>query len=88
MFREVLIAANPLTNEPCSQELSVAFDVLRIIVHKSSEGESLALTNFVDSLYNENYLRETDEERSLAHQLAFAAFGWISMLNSLIPSPI
>jgi hypothetical protein len=84
MFREVLIAANPLTNDPCSQELSAAFAVLTTIVRESSERESLALTNLVDKLYNENELRYTDEERSLANQLAFAAFGWISRLN---PAP-
>lgn len=84
LFREVLIAANPLTDEPSSQELSVAFAVLKTIVRESSERESLALTNLVDALYNENDLRYTDEERSLANQLAFAAFGWISMLN--VPS--
>jgi hypothetical protein len=83
LFREVLVAVNPLTDEPCSQELSVAFAVLKTIVGESSERESLALTNLVDALYNENELRETDEERSLANQLAFAAFGWISMLNTI-----
>lgn len=84
MFREVLIAANPLTDEPCSEELSVAFAVLKTIVGESSQRESLALTNLVDALYNENDLRYTDEERSLANQLAFAAFGWISTLYAIL----
>lgn len=81
LFRAVLIYADPSTNEPSDPELSVAFDVLKSIVKESSERESLVLINLVDSLYNEKKLRYTDRERSLANQLAFAAFGWISMLN-------
>ena len=61
----------------------MAFAVLKTIVAESSGREGLALTDLVDALYNGNGLKETDEERSLANQLAFAAFGWISMSNTI-----
>ena len=91
LFRDLLIAIDPLTNEPypftdrpCSGEISAAFVVLTTIVRECSERESLALTDLVDKLYNENQLKETDEEeRALANQLAFAAFSWICMLNAV-----
>lgn len=86
LFRNVLAHANPVADKPNSQELSAAFAIYEIIVRESSEREGLALTDLVDALYNENKVKETDhEERSLANQLAFAAFGWISMPNDRSP---
>lgn len=83
LFREVLVLTNPLADEPTSQELSTAFAIFETIIRESSERESLALTDLVDALYNNTELKTTDEERSLANQLAFAAFGWISMPRAM-----
>lgn len=83
LFRDVLVLANPLTDKPCSQELSAAFAMFETIVRESSGRKSLALTDLVDALYNNTELKETDEERSLANQLAFASFGWLSMPSAI-----
>lgn len=79
LFRDMLKGVNPITDFPCDQDLSAAFEVLKIVVEQIAR-ERIALTDLVDILYNEKLLKDTDDERSNAKQLVFIVFGWISML--------
>jgi hypothetical protein len=38
----------------------------------------LALVEIVDGLYNQDLLKETEVDRSVACQMVFVALGWIS----------
>jgi hypothetical protein len=58
--------------------MATAFQMLEVIVLESAK-ENFTLTDVVDRLYNDDMLKETDNERSHANQLVLAAFGWISM---------
>lgn len=67
-----------LSLRPNDEDMSVAFQILGTII-KQFEREELALTDIVDKLYNDKlFKQETDEFRSHANQLVFAALGWIS----------
>ncbi|KAF8865228.1 hypothetical protein BDZ45DRAFT_684279 [Acephala macrosclerotiorum] len=77
LFRDMLKGVNPITDDPCNQDLSAAFEVLKIIVEEIAR-ERIALTDLVDTLYNEKLLEDTDDERSNAKQLVFIVFGWIT----------
>jgi len=83
LFVPVLRAATPPT-PPSDEDLFIAFQILQTILGELRR-ESLALTDIVDKLYNENLLRETDDMRSHANQLVFAALGWISEFCLILP---
>jgi len=79
LFQPVMRDIHPFADTPCDQDISVAFRFFAAIVQEF-RSESLALVDIVDVLYNKPFLKETDENRSHAHQLVFAAFGWTSTL--------
>jgi len=86
LFQRVLaVDINENTATPSNEDLSVAFQLLTAVV-LACEKEELALIEIVDDLDNKRFLRYTDEERSDALQLAFAAFGWISKSHESIPT--
>lgn len=65
------------------EDLSVAFHLLEIIALEFNR-VNLALIDILDKLYNDELLKETDDDRSHANQLVFAAFGWMS----IFPLPV
>jgi hypothetical protein len=73
-----LKGVDPHEEEPCNEAVSIAFQVLETIV-LDLERQDLTLAEMVDTLYNNDMLRNTDIERSHANQLVLAAFGWISI---------
>jgi len=79
LFSPVLRIIDPSTDYSRNHNLSISFHILELIVLQL-ERENLALTDIVDSLYNNNLLNETDHERSHASQLLLASVGWISTL--------
>jgi hypothetical protein len=68
----------PHEEEPCNEAISIAFQVLENIV-LDLERQDLTLAEMVDTLYNNDLLRDTDIDRSHAKQLVLATFGWISI---------
>ncbi|CZR55431.1 uncharacterized protein PAC_05319 [Phialocephala subalpina] len=68
LFSPVLKDTDRFSDAPSREDLSVAFQILRIVALDLS-GENFALTDIVDKLYNEKVLAETDEHRSHANQL-------------------
>lgn len=82
LFRPVLVGIC-LDCQPCEDCIEIAFKCLKTIVSVFPQ-KDLALVDIVDKLYNSEVLKEADEDtahdESNANQLAFAAFGWISLL--------
>jgi hypothetical protein len=68
---------------PSNEEFSIAFHIFRIIVLQLRR-KNLALSDIVDTLYNDKLVRFTDVERSNANQLVLASLGWISELRLLL----
>ncbi|CZT41970.1 uncharacterized protein RSE6_01796 [Rhynchosporium secalis] len=80
LFRDLLKKANPLSDIPYNQDLSAAFEVLKVVVDGLSR-EGVALNaDLVDTLDNEKLLKYTNDERTHAKQLVFVVFGWITTL--------
>lgn len=67
---------------PCGHDITISFQFLTAVVLELKRKE-IALVDIVDTMYNKGLFcqLETDYERSRAHQLVFAAFGWISILK-------
>jgi hypothetical protein len=65
------------SNEPCGHDMEIGMRVLTAIVLELRRSE-LALVEIVDGLYNQDLLKETDDDRSAACQMVFVALGWIS----------
>ena len=80
MFRGVLTGIDPCVDIPSHRDVSIAFNFFTAVV-KTLKKADLALVQIVDKLYNDGILRDTDDERSHAKQLVFAAFGWMSTLS-------
>ena len=80
LFQPVLVDINPLATTPSENDILVAFELLTAVVLEFQRTD-LALAGIVDELYNKNLLKWTDDERSDAFKLVFAAVGWISTLN-------
>jgi hypothetical protein len=78
LLAPVLEHINPKAISPCDHDISIAFQFLTAVASELKRKE-LALVDIVCGLYNKCLLHETDDDRSKAHQLAFAALGWISM---------
>jgi hypothetical protein len=78
LLAPVLEDINPKATSPCDDDIGIAFQFLTAVAAELKRKE-LALVNIVDGMYNRCLLHETDNDRSKAHQLAFAALGWISM---------
>lgn len=78
MFIPVLSAS--VETPPSNKDMSIAFQIFKIVVLQLRNREFLALSNIVDELYNEQLLRYTDPDRSNANQLVLASVGWISGL--------
>ncbi|CZS91120.1 hypothetical protein WAI453_003746 [Rhynchosporium graminicola] len=70
-FRDLLKKVNPLSDIPYNQDLSAAFEVLKVVVDGLSR-EGVAL---FDTLDNEKLLKYTNDERTHAKQLVFVVFG-------------
>lgn len=75
----VVVDTNPFSDQPSSGDMAGTFRFLTAMVSEFRR-EELALVQIVDTLYNSGILKETDDDRSHANQLVFAAFGWISEL--------
>jgi hypothetical protein len=78
LFAPVLENINQEATVPYDHDIAIAFQFLTAVASEL-ERKELALVNIVDGIYNKCLLHETDDDRSKAHQLAFAALGWISM---------
>lgn len=76
LFCALLGRVVPFNETLSNEDLCGAFRLLEVIASQFKR-EDLALSNIVDTLYNRGCLKETDDERSDANRLAFAAFGWI-----------
>jgi hypothetical protein len=87
LFSSVLKDVDPYEEVPSSEAVSSAFQVLETIVLDLARAK-FSLTDMVDELYNSNMLRNTDVERSHAHQLVLAALGWISIHTCTFHLPI
>jgi hypothetical protein len=79
-----LLCNSGTQNEPYKEDYASEEDITNgfqflTTVAKQFQRKDLALTDIVDAAYNNRLLRETDPERSMANQLAFAMVGWISM---------
>jgi hypothetical protein len=80
LLSPVLAKVNTAVTKPCDHDISIAFSFLTAIVLQLDRKE-LALVEIVDEMYNQELLRFTDDDRSRANQLVFAALGWISMMS-------
>lgn len=67
---------------PCDHDIAIAFRFLAAVAARLQRNE-VALANIVDEVYNDCLVYHTDNHRSKAHQLAFAALGWISMSKNV-----
>ncbi|CZT03884.1 uncharacterized protein RAG0_10531 [Rhynchosporium agropyri] len=80
LFRDLLKKVNPLSDIPYNQDLSAAFEVLKVVVDGLSR-EGVALNaDLVDTLDNEKLLKYTNDERTHTKELVFVVFGWITTL--------
>jgi hypothetical protein len=77
LFRPILKKINGYSYAPCDDDMAIGVRVLTAIVLELRRHE-LALVEIVDGLYNQDLLKETDAERSVACQMVFVALGWIS----------
>jgi hypothetical protein len=78
LLAPVLKKINQKATSPCDHDIAIAFQFLTAVAAEMKRKE-LALVDIVCGVYNKLLLYETDDERSKAHQLVFAALGWISM---------
>jgi hypothetical protein len=78
LFQPALIAIDESATHPSDKDLDSAFQFLTVVALACRNSDNLALTDIVDSCYNHELLQDTDEDRSIAHQLAFASIGWLS----------
>lgn len=81
LLAPVLANVNLKPTSPCDDDISAAFQFLTAVVSELSR-KDIALVNIVDAMYNRCLLHETDDDRSKANQLVFAALGWISTLKN------
>lgn len=77
----VLVGIHSDATCPCDHDITIAFQFLTAVASDLKRKE-IALVDIVDAMYNKGLFceLETDYERSRAHQLVFAALGWISIL--------
>lgn len=91
LFKPVLAQICCTNGKPCDACLEKSFLFLKTVVSVFPKRD-VALVDIVDELYNSEVLREaesdTEHDRSDANQLAFAAFGWISLLYTPEPKPV
>jgi hypothetical protein len=81
LLAPVLANVNPKVTSPSRDDICFAFQFLEAVVSQLDRKE-VALVEVVDAMYNRGLLHDTDDDRSKADQLVFAALGWISKLNS------
>jgi hypothetical protein len=78
LFRPVLVNVDEASTTPSNGDIETAFRFFTVVVSMFGR-KNLALVEIVDEAYDKGLFTRGDEERSIAHQLAFAAVGWISM---------
>ncbi|KAL2061195.1 hypothetical protein VTL71DRAFT_7468 [Oculimacula yallundae] len=81
LFRPVLKDINLALYSPLESDLALAMRFLTSVTIELKRSE-LALIDIVDTLYNQDILKFTDDEHSHANRLVFAAIGWITLLYS------
>jgi hypothetical protein len=82
LFRPILQNINEYAYAPCDDDMAMGMRVLTAIALDLRRSE-IALVEIVDGLYNQDLLKETDVERSVACQMVFVALGWISKKRKL-----
>lgn len=85
IFCPVLHNLDRPLSPPYEDEIASAMKVLATIASQLRGRQDVTLAEIVDHLYNSRLLNETDDERSHAYQLVFAAFGWISKSVGVLP---
>jgi hypothetical protein len=83
LLAPILKDVDPKATAPCDHDIAIAFRFLTAVAAELQRNE-VALANIVDEVYNKGLVHHTDNDRSKAHQLAFAALGWISMSKDVI----
>lgn len=69
---------------PTECDITVAFIFMTaVVLELNKQNKSMALTELCDPLYSKGLLKDTDEERTEALQLIYAAVGWLSTSHSL-----
>jgi hypothetical protein len=81
LLQPVLKDINPLTELPSNKDMAIAFRLLATTISQFTR-ENLALAEIADELYNQQLLLYTDQKRTAANRLVFAAFGWISRIST------
>jgi len=81
LLQPVLADIDTLTKLPSNKDMSIAFRLLAATVSEFKR-RNLALAEIADELYNQRLLVYTDEERTAANRLVFAAVGWISTIST------
>lgn len=82
LLAPILKNVDPKATVPCDHDIAIAFRFLAAVAARLQRNE-VALANIVDEVYNDCLVHHTDNHRSKAHQLAFAALGWISMSKNV-----
>lgn len=78
LLRPTLTGLNDAASAPLEADVAIIYHFMNVVAESLRQTPELALSDIVDGLANDGFLKETDEERSLPCQLVFTAIGWLS----------